>query len=363
MITIRHLSKVFGDNIALKDINAEIQDGEIVSIIGPAGAGKSTLLRCINLMERPTDGQIILNGEVITSLKNKINLIRQKIALVLPSSGLFTHMSVVENVMFAPIQLQKERKADAYLRAMEILSSVTLASKALDYPDELSAGERMRVSIARAIAMNPEVILLDDPTADLDPATSLEVLAVIREAAGNGRSIVIASNDMNLVLSVSDRVFFLDKGQIYESGSPEQIFYDPQIKMTAQFTRSLRIFEAHVTTMDYDFLSLHSRLESFAQNLRMEQKRIRDMHFVIKEVLLDTIIKSLERRFALHLLLMYTPRDESLLIRIRYSGKCFNPFDAMEELPLILLEGVSSFHCHRHIQDGCFSNEVEVRIS
>ena len=213
MITIRHLSKVFGDNIALKDINAEIQDGEIVSIIGPAGAGKSTLLRCINLMERPTDGQIILNGEVITSLKNKINLIRQKIALVLPSSGLFTHMSVVENVMFAPIQLQKERKADAYLRAMEILSSVTLASKALNYPDELSAGERMRVSIARAIAAKPPVILADEPTGNLDSGSSKEILGILKQLHSGGRTVILITHDDGIA-SQAKRVVRIMDGKI-----------------------------------------------------------------------------------------------------------------------------------------------------
>ena len=224
MIKVSNLKKSYGITPVLTDVNAEISKGEVISVIGPSGTGKSTFLRCLNLLEKPDSGEILFDGENLLSDTTDISRIRQKVGMVFQSFNLFDHLNVMHNLTIAPVKLLGMSKTEASAKAVETLKKVGLAEKANNYPDELSGGQKQRVAIARCLMMNPEVILFDEPTSALDPTMVSEVLSVIRNLAKTGITMIIVTHEMDFARDVSDRVFYMDKGVIFESGSPEQIF-------------------------------------------------------------------------------------------------------------------------------------------
>ena len=235
MIEIKDLHKSFGDLEVLKGITETIKDGEVVSIIGPSGSGKSTFLRCINLLEQPTSGQIIIDGQEITDPKVDINKMRENLGMVFQRFNLFPHKTVMENITLAPINVKGVSAAEAEKTAKELLQRVGLLAKADSYPAALSGGQQQRVAIARALAMNPAVMLFDEPTSALDPEMVGEVLAVIRQLTETGMTMLIVTHEMGFAREVSDRVFFVDQGIIMEQGTPEQIFGHPKEARTQDF--------------------------------------------------------------------------------------------------------------------------------
>ncbi|MDO4280335.1 MAG: amino acid ABC transporter ATP-binding protein [Peptococcaceae bacterium] len=235
MIEIKGLRKAFGDLEVLKGITETIKDGEIVSIIGPSGSGKSTFLRCINLLEQPTGGQIIIDGEEITNPKHDINKMRENLGMVFQRFNLFPHKTVLENITLAPINVKGIAKAEAEKTARELLTSVGLLDKQDVYPNSLSGGQQQRVAIARALAMNPAIMLFDEPTSALDPEMVGEVLNVIRQLTQTGMTMLIVTHEMGFAREVSDRVFFMDQGIIMEQGTPEDIFNHPKEARTKDF--------------------------------------------------------------------------------------------------------------------------------
>lgn len=224
MIEVKNLHKYFGDLQVLKGITETIQDGEVVCVIGPSGSGKSTFLRCINLLEDPTEGEIILDGEVINSKDADINKIRQKMGMVFQSFNLFPNMDTLSNVMLAPVQTGKMKKEEAEEKAKELLTRVGLADKMQVYPSSLSGGQQQRAAIARALAMDPEVMLFDEPTSALDPEMVGEVLDVMKSLAEEGMTMVIVTHEMGFAREVADRMFFIDEGIVMEQGTPEELF-------------------------------------------------------------------------------------------------------------------------------------------
>lgn len=235
MIEIKNLHKSFGKLEVLKGINETIADGEVVSVIGPSGSGKSTFLRCINLLEEPTEGQIIIDGEDITDPSHDVNQMRAQVGMVFQRFNLFTHKSVLDNIMLAPINVSKVSKAEAEARARELLKTVGLSDKADAYPHSLSGGQQQRVAIARALAMQPRYLLFDEPTSALDPEMVGEVLSVIKGLTQTGMTLVIVTHEMGFAREVSDRVFFIDQGVVMEKGDPEAIFGNPQMDRTKDF--------------------------------------------------------------------------------------------------------------------------------
>ena len=235
VIEIRHLQKTFGDHEVLSDINLEVHRGEVVSIIGSSGSGKSTLLRCLNRLEEPTGGEIIVDDAVVTDKKTNINKVRENIGMVFQSFNLFSNFTVLENIMFAPVELKKMTKAQARTKAMELLARVGLADKANAYPHQLSGGQQQRVAIARSLAMNPDIMLFDEPTSALDPEMVGEVLAVMKELAAAGMTMIVVTHEMGFARDVADRVIFMADGVIVEEGTPEEIFTDPQNPRTKEF--------------------------------------------------------------------------------------------------------------------------------
>ncbi|MGL5347711.1 MAG: amino acid ABC transporter ATP-binding protein [Peptostreptococcaceae bacterium] len=235
MITINNLNKSFGKLEVLKDINLEINKGEIMTIIGPSGSGKSTLLRCINLLENPTKGEVIFEGKNITDRKINIDKVRQKIGMVFQNFNLFPHKTVIENITLAPTNLKIMTKEQATKKAEYLLERVGLLDKKDAYPIQLSGGQKQRIAIARALAMEPDMILFDEPTSALDPEMVKEVLDVIKELAKEGMTMVIVTHEMGFAKEVADRVIFMDQGKILETNSPEKIFQNPQHERTQEF--------------------------------------------------------------------------------------------------------------------------------
>ncbi|MGG5315964.1 amino acid ABC transporter ATP-binding protein [Enterococcus sp. AZ072] len=234
-IVVNHLVKKFGDNTVLNDINVTIKEGEVVCIIGPSGSGKSTFLRCMNRLEDPTEGQIIIDGQDLTDKNTDINLVRQHIGMVFQHFNLFPHLTVLQNITLAPLDLKGEAKEKAIERAIELLERVGLAEKKDVYPDSLSGGQKQRVAIARALAMNPDVMLFDEPTSALDPEMVGDVLKVMKDLAHQGMTMVIVTHEMGFAKEVADRVMFTDGGKILEDGTPEQIFNNPHNPRTKDF--------------------------------------------------------------------------------------------------------------------------------
>ncbi|MEE0546466.1 MAG: amino acid ABC transporter ATP-binding protein [Peptococcaceae bacterium] len=235
MIEIKDLHKSFGDLEVLKGITETIKDGEIVSIIGPSGSGKSTFLRCINLLEEPTSGHIIIDGQEITDPKTDINKMREDLGMVFQRFNLFPHKTVLENITLAPINVKGIAQAEAEKTARELLQRVGLLDKADSYPAALSGGQQQRVAIARALAMHPKIMLFDEPTSALDPEMVGEVLAVIRQLTETGMTMLIVTHEMGFAREVCDRVFFMDQGYIMEQGTPEEIFNNPKEPRTQDF--------------------------------------------------------------------------------------------------------------------------------
>lgn len=235
MIEVRNLKKAFGNNVVLRDISADIQHQEVLVVIGPSGSGKSTFLRCLNLLEQPNGGSIKIEGKDIMDPTNKINEIRMELGMVFQRFHLFPHMKVIDNITLAPIQVRKWSEDKARKKALELLAKVGLSDKADAYPDSLSGGQAQRVAIARALAMEPKIMLFDEPTSALDPEMVGEVLAVMKQLAKEGMTMVVVTHEMGFAREVGDRVMFMEQGVIVEEGKPTQIFENPQQERTKSF--------------------------------------------------------------------------------------------------------------------------------
>ncbi len=234
MIDIKNLHKAFGEVEVLKGIDLHIEPREVVALIGPSGSGKSTLLRCMNYLEEPTKGTVTVDGTLLDGEAN-INKVREEVGMVFQRFNLFPHMTVLENIMLAPMKVKKISRENAKATAEKLLARVGLADKAESFPSQLSGGQQQRVAIARALAMEPKVMLFDEPTSALDPEMVGEVLDVMRALAQDGMTMVIVTHEMGFAREVADRVLFVDDGQVLEQGSPQELFEHPQQERTKNF--------------------------------------------------------------------------------------------------------------------------------
>jgi polar amino acid transport system ATP-binding protein len=325
MITVQHLSKRFGDLVVLKEINLQIDEGEVISVIGPSGTGKSTLLRCINLLERPSGGSIRIDGVDILDPKADVPKVRQKMNMVFQSFNLFDHLSVLDNLTIAPIRLKGMNRAKAEEKSRSLLALVGLSEKAGSFPDELSGGQKQRVAIARCLAMDPEIILFDEPTSALDPTMVSEVLSVIRRLAKNGMTMVIVTHEMDFARDVSTRVMYLDEGVIYEEGTPEQIFDHPQKEKTKAFINRIRSACWHIASPDFDRYAMTSEIEAFCEKQIIPAKTRHNLQQVIEEVL--RICWPLLDQSPITLSLAYSEKKERLEVVFDLPVSASNPFD------------------------------------
>lgn len=235
MIKVENLTKSFGKLEVLKGINQVIEDGEVVVVIGPSGSGKSTFLRCLNLLEEPTSGKIFVDDEEITSKNIDINKVREEMGMVFQSFNLFNNLNIIDNITLAPTLVKKIEKDEAEKKAMELLESVGLPDKRDSYPKSLSGGQKQRIAIARALAMNPKVMLFDEPTSALDPEMVGEVLDIMKDLAKKGMTMVVVTHEMGFAREVGDRILFMDDGYIVEEGNPEEVFGNPKNERTQNF--------------------------------------------------------------------------------------------------------------------------------
>ena len=322
MIKVRNLSKHFGDLVVLKDINADIEKGEVISIIGPSGTGKSTFLRCLNLLETPTGGQIYIDEIPLLDKKTDVPKLRQRMGMVFQSFNLYSHLSILENLTLGPVKLLGKSRAEANKKAVELLKLVGLAEKVYSFPDELSGGQKQRVAIARCMAMEPEILLFDEPTSALDPTMVSEVLAVIRRLAKEGITMVIVTHEMEFARSISTRVFYMDEGLIYEEGSPQQIFGDPKKEKTKAFINRIRSLNFHITSPNYDLYAIQGEMSGFCEKHTLSAKVTGYVMLIVEEVLL-----LLSDYSDVDLSLSYSEKDGSLELVCESAGDPVNPLE------------------------------------
>lgn len=285
MIHIENLQKSYGTLSVLKDVNATIEKGEVISIIGPSGTGKSTFLRCLNLLDKPTGGIISIDGENILDKSTNVALLRRKMGMVFQSFNLFGHLSVLENVTIGPVKLLGYSRQEAEAQGMELLRQVGLAEKAAARPAQLSGGQKQRVAIARCLSMKPEIILFDEPTSALDPTMVSEVLGVIRSLAAQGMTMAIVTHEMSFARNVSTRVFYMDEGVIYEEGTPQQIFDNPQREKTRIFINRIRNYSHYIRSAAYDLYALNAEVEAFCGKHFLASKMQHNLLLLIEESL------------------------------------------------------------------------------
>ena len=337
MIEVNHLSKSFKNVTPLKDVNAKVYKGDIISIIGPSGTGKSTFLRCLNKLETATSGEIIVNGTNIFDKGVKINKVRQKMGMVFQSFNLFSHKTIVENIMMAQIDLLGKTKDEAYKRALELLEMVGLKEKAVSLPEELSGGQKQRAAIARTLSMGPDIILFDEPTSALDPTMVGEVLTVIKNLANDkGLTMIIVTHEMNFARNVSNRVFFMDEGIIYEEGSPADIFDNPSKDKTRQFINKLKVCEFEFNKSSFDFSRIVTGIRNFGKKNMIPTSKIYNIQLVAEELCLNILFPHTDS--TLKMSLEYSQENQASIINIKYKGKRIDFESEVDDLQKKLLE-------------------------
>ena len=361
MIELIHLEKKYERATPLKDVNAVINDGDVISVIGPSGTGKSTLLRCINLLERPTSGQILLDGVDITAPKADLPLIRQRVGMVFQSFNLFGHLTVVENVMRAPMDVLKKPKQEAYDTAIRLLRRVGLADRALQYPEQLSGGQKQRVAIARTLAMDPDVILLDEPTSALDPTMVGEVQTVIRDLAQTGKTMMIVTHEMQFARAICSRVFYMDQGGIYEDGPPEQVFDDPQRERTRQFIRRLKVLELCADGPNFDFIGAGTEIDRYCQSNIIPPRTRYRIRLAFEELMQQMLFPVLERT-PITVTVEYSEAEEAATVTARYGGGRFDPAEGENALSYKVLKASVEELSYDYDPDGEKANTVRVQI-
>lgn len=330
MIIIQHLRKEYAKAVPLVDVSAEIQKGDAVSVIGPPGSGKSTLLRCINRLEKPTSGKIWIEGTNIISKNVYMPAMRRKIGMVFRDCSLFGSLNVIENLMRAPVELLKKPRQEAYEQGIELLKKVGLSGMELAYSAELTRGQRQRAAIARALAMQPEIMLLDKPEGEPGSSAAVEVAAIIRRLSEDGLTMVIATNDMRLARNVSNRIFYLDQGVLYEQGTPEQIFKRPMKERTKAFISNHRTLHAGLSNEGFDFPSFMAQLEEFGRKWEIGQDQLSVMQHITWELLVQRLPAA---GFCdIKLDVEYT-KEDTVQMYFCYSGRKYHPFDEKADVP------------------------------
>ena len=338
VIKVRNLKKSFEEVTPIRDVNCDIHKGDVISIIGPSGTGKSTLLFLLNHLMVPDEGSIVFEGQDTLAKGYDHNKMRQKIGMVFQSFFLFSHLTIVENLMLAQTELLKRSRKEACERSMELLQTVGLADKALSLPGQLSGGQQQRVAIVRAMAMDPDILLFDEPTSALDPTMIGEVLAVIRKLAMNGMTMLIVTHEMRFARDVSNRVFYMDEGIIYEEGTPEKIFDSPDKDKTRQFVHHLQVFEAELRKNEVNEMDLGTGIEQFGYRHMIGRRLVNQMHVIAEELCINTVLPTLDGNEALRLVFEYSDRDGGGIdVHLTYRGAETDPMKDADELSMKLI--------------------------
>ena len=338
LIRLEHLKKSFGDVTPIKDVSCDIYKGDVVSIIGPSGTGKSTLLNLVNHLEKADGGRIIFDGQDTCEKGYDVNRMREQIGMVFQSFNLFAHLTVVENLMLAQTKLLKRSRKEACEKSMELLYRVGMADKALSLPDQLSGGQQQRAAIVRAVAMDPKIILFDEPTSALDPTMVGEVLGVIRKLAADGMTMMIVTHEMRFARDVSNRVFFIDEGIIYEEGTPKEIFDAPKRDKTRQFVNRLQVYETTIRKTTFNPIEQLNGIEQFALCHMISRRLVNEMLTVEEELCVQIILPVLGNDGEISLVFEYDDANGgSVNMKATYEGPDRNPLEVGDGISLALV--------------------------
>lgn len=324
-IEIKGLRKEFGDVTPLGGVDFTAEKGDVVCLIGPSGTGKSTLIRCINRLETPTSGEIIIDGVNVCEKGVDIPSLRKKVGMVFQSFNLFGHKSIIDNIIMPQTDLLGKPEPEAREEALKQLRRVGLEIKANNMPDELSGGQKQRAAIARALAMHPEIMLFDEPTSALDPTMVSEVKNVIRKLADDGMTMLIVTHEMQLVKDIASKVLYMDEGVIYEQGTPAEIFEKPKREKTRSFVLKITRWSWDCTKCGYDFIGMTASMEEFCRSRFMSRKQLNSCLLVLDEIFTSYIVPAYEDNDFSFELEVSGDNDEIKLI-LRYTGDT-DPFD------------------------------------
>ncbi|MBO7663398.1 MAG: amino acid ABC transporter ATP-binding protein [Clostridia bacterium] len=353
MLKVENLRKEFTPEIIpLKDVSCTVEEGEVISIIGSSGTGKSTFLNLLNRMEVPTSGRIWFEGEDTTDPRYDLNRLRERMGMVFQSFHLFSHLTIAENIMLGPVRLKKQNRQEAYNEAMRLLDSVGLRQTARQYPSELSGGQQQRAAIVRALAMNPRVLLFDEPTSALDPTLVGEVLAVIRNLAHRGITMLIVTHEMNFAREVSSRIFYMDEGTIYEEGTPEEIFEHPSREKTRLFIRRIKTCFWAAEDNDWNMGSFVNELEHFARRTLLDPNLFRKVLLLVEEVLPQIVRLRESGTKSLHVSVEYMEKENEGMVELAWDGEPVNPLQSGDELSRVLI--------HHSFPDAVYTREKEI---
>jgi len=360
VIELIHLEKKYGETVPLKDVNAVIRDGEVISVIGPSGTGKSTLLRCIAMLEKPTGGRILLDGEDITVPGYDLTKARRKMGMVFQAFNLFGHLTVIENLMLAQVDILKKTRQEAYDTGVALLKRVGLEGCEMQYPDQLSGGQKQRVAIARTLSMNPDVILLDEPTSALDPAMVGEVQVVIRDLAGEGRTMMIVTHEMNFARAICSRVFYMDGGGICEEGTPEEIFDHPRQEQTRRFIRNMKVLELEIDSRGYDFIAAGSAIDNYCMHSDIPARSRYRIRLAFEEMVQQILLPA--GRIPIRVAVEYTAEAGQTDVTVSYGGERFDPAEGENKLSYNLLKKSMERLEYEYTPDADRANTVKILI-
>lgn len=361
MIEIIHLEKKYENTVPLSDVNTVINDGDVISIIGPSGTGKSTLIRCINMLERPTGGRIILDGTDITDPHCDLTTVRRKMGMVFQSFNLFPHLTVIENLMLAQMDILKKSKQESYDNGISLLKRVNLAGIELKYPDQLSGGQKQRVAIARTLAMDPEVILFDEPTSALDPTMVGEVKAVIKDLVSTKKTMLIVTHEMNFARQICNRVFYMDQGGIYEEGTPEQIFDHPEKELTKRFIKQLKVLEVKADGPNFDFLGACGAIDRYCWQNSIPNNIKYRIQLAFEE-LIQQILTPVLRHFPINVIIEYSDKEKTAELSACYPGDRYDPSESDNIISYNVLKGISSDLIYKYDSSDDIPNIIRAII-
>ncbi len=343
VISVKNLGKRFGENVILQNVNAEIDKGEVVSIIGPSGTGKSTFLRAINFLDPPTDGEVFFGDKRIT--KKNMDAVRLRMGMVFQSFGLFSHLDVMGNLTAGPIKLLKIPRKEAEEKAAGLLKAVGLLERARFMPNQLSGGQKQRAAIARCLAMSPEIILFDEPTSALDPAMVGEVMAVMRNLAKSGMTMLVVTHEMDFARDVSSRVMYMDEGGIYEQGSPAEIFGNPKKPKTQAFIYNIRSYSYEIASRDFDYVEMLSGVENFCFRHAIEKKAANKLQLIAEELIINVVAP---KYGACSLNLSISDKLNSYALCVSYAGEKANALESAAADDLSAMMVISSAREIKH---------------
>lgn len=359
IIKIEHLKKEYENVTPLKDVNASIKRGEVISVIGPSGTGKSTLIRCINKLEDLTSGKITVFGEDINSNKTNLSSLRMRMGMVFQTFNLFNHLTIIENVMIGQVLLKGYNKQVAFNRSLYFLKQVGVSEKAFNYPEELSGGQKQRVAIARALAMDPEALLLDEPTSALDPTMVGEVLSVIRDLAAKKFTMIVVTHEMKFAQEVSTRCFFMDEGIIYQDGTPDEVFVNPTLEKVRVFIKKHKVLNILINSPHYDFVKHVDSIRLFGQKHYINEDIIDNMIRIFEEVLLMNIAPKKKNEYDVNITFEYSPKTLSTTITFAYKTVKNDPFTNKDNLSYKLIKAYSKELTYEYVND---TNVIKIEI-